>query len=320
MWLRGKRRNKRHERARLLEVKMRSRQARANRVRAAAAAIGIVGSLALVAVAGWQIYWWLVRELVIDNEAYNVRRVEVSVGGRLRPEQILKWARVRAGSNLLGLDLARIRNDLELMPWIRQAEADVQRPDLLRIVVRERDPLAQVVLWRHHPVTREVWAETNYLDATGFVLPPLTPEIVRPGESMDFCHLTRITGVSPLELQPGRQVSNARVCAALRLIEAYEASGMFSLVDLEEIDAGPIEDALVGTLRGGTRLRFAPTDFERQMRRWRSIHDKARSLGRALSWVDLSVTNNVPARWVVEEATNSAPASERPSKSRKRHV
>lgn len=320
MWLRRRTRNKRHERSRVLEVRMRSRQARANRIRSAAAACALVAGALLLGGVGWQGYLWLVRELVFDNEAYLVRRIEVSSDGWLRPEQVLQWARVRPGSSLLVLDLARIRNDLEWMPWIHQATADVQRPDLLRIAIRERKPLARVVLWRHHAAARQVWSETNYLDATGFVLPPLAADAVRPGASADFAHLTRITGASPLEMQPGRLAALPRIHAALRLIEAYQASTMHSLVDLEEIDVGTNDETLLVTIREGTRIAFAPAEFERQLRRWRSIHDKARTLGRALAWVDLSVTNNVPARWMDNPAPDASPASERPATSRKRHV
>ncbi len=93
---------------------------------------------------------------------------------------------------------------------------------------------------------------------------------------------------------------------------------MFSLVDLDVIDVrGP--DVLRGILRQGPQLVFATNGFPRQMRRWRSIHDLTVQAGRALASLDLSVTNNLPARWVESTNAPSAAPSGRAPRPR-RHV
>jgi hypothetical protein len=95
---------------------------------------------------------------------------------------------------------------------------------------------------------------------------------------------------------------------------------MYSLTDLEEVHVG-YSEVLPGQLRRGTQVIFGLDGFDRQMRRWRSIHEHAGVIGRDLAWLDLSVTNNLPARWM--ESTNVVvppPRAPKPPRPAKRHV
>lgn len=305
MIFKRKSKNRRNDRESVLEVKMRSRDARRARVRAVTAIVGAVGGTTLGVLVIWQAYQWALQRFVYDNDAYAVRRIELRHHGRLLPDQIRRWAGVEPGQNLLAMDLDRIRHDLELIPWVQRAEVEALRPDCLRLAVWEREPLAQVVVWRLSMESSSAWPETNYVDAEGFVLPPLHPRWMKPGETADFAHLTRLTGLDHAEVNPGQRITRPQVGAALSLIRAYESSSMYSLVDLEELDVSRT-DTLNGTLRQGVRVVFGLTDHDRQMRLWRSIHDYTSSQSRLIEWLDLSVTNNLPAR-LREVASGSAP-------------
>lgn len=319
MWFRRKSRNRKNDRENVLEVKMRSRTARSARVRVITAAVAIVGGTALGLLVIWHAYQIALQYLVYRNDAYAIRRLELRHQGRLRPEQLRRWAGVEAGQNLLALDLVRIQRDLEQVPWIERAEVESERPDLLRISVWEREPVAQIVVWRLNLAERRAWPETNFVDASGFVMPPLRPEWLRPGVPADFAHLTRLTGLDTGEVVPGQRLGHPRIGPALELIRAYEDSTMFSLSDLDAIDlSGP--EVLRGVLRQGPQLVFATNGFPRQMRRWRSIHDLTTQAGRELAWLDLSVTNNLPARWVESTNSPSSVPAIRPQPPRRRHV
>lgn len=323
MWFfKRKSRNRRNERESVLEVKMRSSTARAARLRVVTAVVAAVGGTALSVLLGWQALQWGLQRFVYGNEAYAIRHVELRHEGRLRPETIVRWAGVELGQNLLALDVDRVRHDLEMNPWIAHAEVERHRPDTLVLTVVEREPVARVVLWRLSGVDRCAWPETNYVDAAGFVIPPMRAAWMRAASSADFSHLTRFVGLDHAEVIPGQFLDARQIRAALGLIRAYEDSSMYSLVDLDVLDVGS-PDLLQGTLRQGTKVMFGLEGFDRQLRRWRSIHDHAGTLGRDLAWLDLSVTNNLPARFVESTSTNSPPPPSRPpkpSRNAKRHV
>lgn len=306
MWFKRKTKNRRNERESVLEVKMRSRDAKRARLRAVTGLVGAVGGTTLGVLVIWQAYQWTLQRFVYGNEAYAIRRIELRHHGRLLPDQIRRWAGVEPGQNLLAVDLDRVRHDLEMIPWVERAEVEALRPDCLRLGVWEREPLVQVVVWRLNVADGAAWPETNYLDADGFVLPPLYPQWMKPGEPADFAHLTCLTGLDRAEVNPGQKVQRPQVAAALSLVRAYEASSMFSLVDLEEVDVSD-GDVLKGTLKQGSEIVFGLADFERQMRLWRSIHDYTASQTQVIDWLDLSITNNLPAR-LRDASVSSAPA------------
>jgi cell division septal protein FtsQ len=130
--------------------------------------------------------------------------------------------------------------------------------------------------------------------------------------------LPALVGVSPSELRFGRQVESPQARAALQLIQAFERSSLVGVVDLRRLDVSA-PGILQVTTGQGTEVIFGLAQFEVQLRRWHAIHEHAQRLGRHLAWVDLSVANNVPARWS-EAAPSEVPPPVKPLRYRKRHV
>ena len=93
---------------------------------------------------------------------------------------------------------------------------------------------------------------------------------------------------------------------------------MAGLVDLRQVDAG-----LPGTFQVMTEqsseVVFGRGDFDAQMRRWYVVVDYGRKTGRHLAWIDLSVSNNVPTRWLEASLVPPIPAKS-PKTTKRKHV
>ena len=76
---------------------------------------------------------------------------------------------------------------------------------------------------------------------------------------------------------------------------------MAGLVDLRRIDVAAPE-ILVVTTEQGSEVTFGLQDLERQLRRWRRIHDEGLRLNKSLATLDLAVSNNIPLRWLQASA------------------
>jgi cell division septal protein FtsQ len=63
--------------------------------------------------------------------------------GAIAPEQLRRWAGIKLNQNLLALDIAKVKRDLEMIPRIQSASVDRLLPGTLMIQVVEREPLAQ---------------------------------------------------------------------------------------------------------------------------------------------------------------------------------
>lgn len=296
MWFKRKPKNRRFERDHVLEVKLRSSQRRQLRFRQASLVLGSVFSLFFGLFAAWRGGEWLIRRFLTENPAFAVHQLDVQTDGIISVEQLRRWAGVRLENNLLGLDLARVKRDLELMPPIESADVERVLPHTLRIRVTEREPLAQF----QFPQIRAsgVYGGGVYLlDAKGCVMSPLEPQqrsvpIVQTNE-----HLPVLVGMPLTDLRLGRPAESPQVHAALRLIQALEHSPMAGLVEFARIDLST-PGILQVTTDQNSDITFGLSDPEGQLRRWRAVFDYGQTNSKHLAAIDLSVSNNLPARWL----------------------
>jgi cell division septal protein FtsQ len=257
--------------------------------------------------------------LVYENPAFAIAKIETYTDGVLAPDQLRRWANVRPGQNLFALDLARVKRDLELVPLLASVSVERVLPRTLRIRVSEREAVAQVNV----PQTNArggVEVAVRHLDPDGYVMLPLDPRQCLTPVSPTGDALPVITGIGAHELQPGRRIERPQVQAALRLIVEFAHSPMAGQVDLKRIDLGAA-DVLVVTTGQGCEVTFGLRDLDQQLRRWREIHDVGVRQNKSLAWLDLAVSNNVPARWLqVSTGPVTAPKAPKPPRTKRKNV
>lgn len=317
MWFRPKIKNRRLGREHVLDVKLRSSQVRAARARMAAVALGVV----FVAVTGVFLIWrggeWLLDCLVYENSTFSLQQLDVQTDGVMAVDQLRRWAGVRPGQNLLALDLARVKRDLELVPWVQAASVERILPHTLRLRVIEREPLAQINLARPAPNGR-VELAPFYLDADGYAMLPLQANERSAPATQPPDPFPVIGGLLGTEIQVGRRVESPQVRAALQLLAAFEHSPMEGLLDIKRIDVSSPEVLLVTTSQG-SEITFPLTELEHHLRRWHAAFDLGNRLSKVVASLDLAVTNNVPVTWL--EASSLPPETPKRHKPpRKKHV
>jgi cell division septal protein FtsQ len=258
----------------------------------------------------------LLRQIVYENAAFAIHHLDVQTDGVIGLQQLRRWAGVKYDDNLIALDLARVRRDLELIPAIHSASVERVLPHTLRIRVSEREPVAQCAI----PRAAGAPAGAVYLlDAEGYVMTPLRAE-QRSSPAATNDHLPSLIGVPPVELRPGRAAESPQVRAALRLIAAFERSPMAGIVDLKQIDVG-LPSILQVTTDQASDVVFSFDDFDLQLRRWFAVVDHGRKTGKHVAWLDLSVSNNVPARWLEASLLPPmAPKALKSAKARRKNV
>ena len=122
------------------------------------------------------------------------------------------------------------------------------------------------------------------------------------------------------EFGRGRPATSARIQAALRLIAEFSQSDLAARVDLQEIDISTPQ-VLAVTTRLGSRITVGYEDLGAQLQRWRIVHDYAFTTAKEIATLDLSVSNNVPARWQEAASVLSVqPRNLKLSRYKKKHV
>jgi len=296
MWFRREQKNRRLNRRHVLEVKLRSRQVRAMRLRLGAVALAVTFGTVFGLYLFWRAGEWALDKFVYENSEFAIRHVDVQTDGIIAPDQLRRWSGVKLGDNLMALDLGSVRRNLQLVSTIGSVSVERVLPRTLRIRVTERQPVAQVDVPRAGPAGG-IEVTVFQLDADGYVMQPLDPRLC----VMPLAHvqdqLPVITGLNVYQLQPGQRVELPQALAALRLITTFNHSVMAGLVGLRRIDVSA-PGVVVVTTEQGAQITFGLDNLDRQLQRWREIYDLGQRMNKAIASLDLAVSNNVPVRWM----------------------
>jgi cell division protein FtsQ len=319
MWFRREQKNRRLNRGHVLDVKLRSSQVHTTRVRLVSLALVVTFGTVFGLYLFWRSGEWALDHFVYENPEFAIQSVDVQTDGVISPEQLRRWSGVKVGNNLLALDLTTVKRNLELVSTIESVSVERILPCTLRLSVTERNPIAQVNV-PHADASGKIEVTVFQFDVNGFVMQPVDPrERVMPLSEVGE-QLPVIVGVNVYELQPGRRVDSQQAQAALQLIAAFEESPMAGLADLRRIDVSSPE-VLIATTEQGSEITFGLKNFDQQLRRWREVYDLGMQMNKAIASLDLSVPNNIPARWM--EAVTipaSAPKFTKPTHIRRKNV
>lgn len=322
---RKKRHNRRLPGNFVLQVKHRSDQARAGQFRMAMLAVSIFGGTFLGLYLLWQAGSVVLDVMVYRNKDFAVASIEVQADDKNLQDEIRAASRVRPGMNLIGLDLAAVKQNVEKISQADSVSVERALPHTLRIRVTERTPVAQVNVLRTDG-NAELSVKIFQLDASGMVmLSPNAAQTLVPLAQAESA-LPVITGIDPLDLRPGCRLDMQKypqVPAALQLIAAFKKSAMVGLEALRYLNVSS-PGVVVATTGMRSQITFAPDDFDQQLRRWRSIYDYGKSANRGdIIAADLAVANNVPVRWTLASDTPAPAPSNKPkpnSKTRRKNV
>ena len=302
MAFRSKQRNSKSGRKKLLSVRVQSHRAKSERLRWLRSLSVLVAVIAAIVAVFWQGGAFALNRLVYENESFSVKQLDYRTDGIISVGQLEQWGGVRSGDNLLKLDLMRVKRDIELAPRVKAASVERFLPDTLQVRVAERVPMAQVWVWQ-----RNCDGVTPYdcvrlqLDDTGHVMSPIDGRsVVAPEEQAEWS-LPVISGIDLNKLKTlaaGRPAGLPKLEAALGLIGEFRRSPLAGVVDLRVIDLSQPRILRVTTGDGG-QVDLSTGRLAKQLNRWARIRAHGQKVGLAIETVDLSVTNNVPVRWML---------------------
>jgi len=296
MWFRREQKNRRLSRRHVLDVKLRSRQVRATRLRLGAVALAVTFGTVFGLYLFWRAGEWALDKFVYENSEFAIRHIDVQTDGVIAPNQLRRWSGVKLGDNLMALDLGSVKRNLELVSTIGSVSVERVLPRTLEIRVTERQPVAQVDVPRAGSASG-IEVTVFQLDAKGCVMQPLDPRLCVIPLAQVRDQLPVITGLNMYQLQPGQRVESPQMLAALRLIGTFNRSAMAGLVTLRRIDVSS-PGVVVATTGQGGEITFGLDNLNQQLQRWREIYDLGQRMSKAIASLDLAVSNNVPVRWM----------------------
>ncbi len=233
-----------------------------------------------------------------------LRELPVVRDGVITETEIRRLAGITVGRNILTVDPYSVRQQLLRHPRIDDARLELEFPDTLRLTVRERVPVARLML---PPVA----GRENFLlvDDLGHVMAPFekgrAPAEIIESEAV----LPLLTGTSAVGVAPGHVLSGSLTLAALRLLTTFGEAPISAEAEIASVDVST-PGLLTAVTTHGAQVALLPGAFERQLQQWLGVHRRSAELRRAIGSLDLSVANHPPLHWVemATSSTNEPPA------------
>ena len=203
----------------------------------------IVGVLAFAFYSGMVLY-----RAVVTSPTLEVSVVEVTGNLRISEEEIVELAGISRDGNILTLDLAAVERSLKTHPFIKEVIIRKKLPDTVQIEIKEREPVALVMLSKLHIMDSSGGLIKSYRVADALDLP-----IITGGE-----HLIR-------ETVQGARMS-AEVVALLKVLgEARSTGGAINGSTVSEIHVDPVYGLTLYTLDGGVRIELGTGGYSTKL-------------------------------------------------------
>jgi cell division protein FtsQ len=251
------------------------RRARNHKIGAIVLAVVALGGLGLATVYGANRTG---AALFSNNPVYTIRRIDITSNGRLRPEHIREYGKFSEGMNLFAVDIEKVRQDLERVPLVRDAEVARQLPDTLIVRVTERTAIARI--------GRDDKRFYLAVDRDGYVLGPTSRSP----------HLPIITGMRDEGLAPGSVIRESAVADALVAIDLCDDGVLAEAVRIASLDVDNPEYLDI-KLAQGEHVLLSRENMKFKLDSLAEILRTASNTGDAVESVDLTVERNFPVKY-----------------------
>lgn len=302
MALKTRKKNKKSGQNNVLSVTVKSKQIRSQRLRFLRSFMIFAVTMMVVLTTIWLGGNLALNRLVYENESFAVSDIDYRTDGIISESQLKDWGGVKMGDNLLSLDLLRIKRNIELTPRIKMASVERFLPDTLQVRVTERVPMAQIWIWQRGSDHKEQFDCIRLqVDEFGYVMQPIVGQSVVFPKLQSEWALPVIAGIDLKTLRtlaPGRMANLPKLKSALAVIREYQKSAMAGEIDLRVVDLSQPQIVRVTTGNGG-QIDLSPNRLQQQFNRWATIRAHGQKYGLDIETMDLSVTNNVPVRWML---------------------
>jgi cell division septal protein FtsQ len=263
--------------------------------------LGIGAGIALLSGVSWSTHSLMrlvLERFVYQNEKFTLQEIQLDLRGNIVRRQVLEAAGVRAGQNLMRINLAEVQKSIQTLPYVAEAQVERVLPNKLILRVTERLPAMMVRGTALGQKNEEIF----YIGWEGTVMRP------RAGETPQA--LPEIIGLRWNDLEEGLRLNRKEINAALEFLKALNQMPLRSVCEVKTIDVSQPMILRVTTTQG-YHVTFREDFYSIQLNRLAEIIDYAASRYWLLNTIDLTPSRNVPVTYREYSVLNT-PAIDRP--------
>lgn len=236
-------------------------------------AVSLASAAAVAAAGGYLVP--RISDILLSSARFKVGKVEVQNHYSFSAKEILRLSDIGIGEDLLGLDIDYHRRLLERHPDIESAVLERCVPNMIRVTVRERAPIARIFQ-----------VDAYIIDGNGVVL--------SARKRAQSAALPVIKGAETGKLYIGRVLDSEGVKVALDILKYYMTSELPRYLSVTAIDISNRENIIIVS-KEVDEIRLGMGDIEYKMSKLLRVltkrHEATREAGASyldLRWKDVS--------------------------------
>ena len=205
---------------------------------------------------------------------FSLKSIEVSSAKHLTRDEILGLAGVEPGKDLLRMNLKRMGEHILQNPWVETVRINRYFPDVVSIVITEREPVAIVNM-----------GFIYYLDKKGKVF-----KVLNNGDKLDF---PVVTGFNEEELGSDPKGTKEALEATCLLLKILREKGSFILADVSEIHYDKGYGFTLFTAAGALPVKVGSGDFQAKIERFARIYKDLLVQLPSIHYIDLDYNDKI---------------------------
>ncbi len=205
---------------------------------------------------------------------FRLKNIDISATKRLTRAEVLAFADLEPGQDMLRMNLKKMGEQLALNPWVETVRIRRYYPDTVSIAVTEREPLAVVNMGYLH-----------YLDAKGTVFKTLNQ-----GDRLDY---PVVTGFSEDDLNSDPTGMRDALKTTSELLTFLRDRCAYILADVSEVHYDKGYGFTLFTASGALPIRVGLGDFQGKFSRLARIYQNLRAQQQTIQYIDLDYNDKI---------------------------
>lgn len=254
-------------------------------------ALRLLGLCALVG--GILVFARFLQDHLKTAPAFAIDTIEITGVTRIERAELLETAGIDIGVNVFERSSEDVRARLLRHPWIVSAQVNRRLPSRFEIVVREREPVALLVVEScglaalEAPSGREQADDAGCDEPSSLYLVSDEAKMFKRLGGKDPVDLPVITGLTRPRLAREPELSQRVLAEAVGLMHEYQNSGLSGRLSLEEIHLEPNDAFSLYVGDDLTYVRLGVPPYGPKLGRMKQVFDKLESTSARAEYIYL---------------------------------
>jgi cell division protein FtsQ len=227
--------------------------------------------LAIAALAAALVLGRVLQHHLTHSPAFAIDKIEITGLARIERAELLASAGIDVGRNVFERNPNEVRTRLLKHPWVAEVDVSRRLPGSYAIKLRERAPVALLVVEPCNEKNPEAESESGCDDGSALYLLSEDGKLFKRFDAKDPVDLPVITGIDRERFGSDPEFHKTILLEAAQLLHDYRAQGLWQKLPISEIHVEPSDAFSLYVGEGLTLVRLGAAPFAQKLPKMKKV-------------------------------------------------